>query len=106
MWELIFPEKITAKELAESIHRAMAVCRQMGIKGRRPALQSSRLRSWNKVPSYEWYLLKCSKGFVSVLAGVLAGEGYLVKVSKVPDPWDKQEAPPVEGQGLEVEDTG
>ncbi len=91
MFRIEFPEPIPAKDLAESLGRALSVSRERKIKGRQPSVQYRPDRPGITKESEVWYLLKCGQRFIDVLCGVLAGEGYLVKVDEMPNPWEDKE---------------
>ena len=83
----------------------MLAARERKIKGRSPAIQYRPDRPGITEQSHVWYLLKCGSRFIDVLIGVLAGEGYLVLVEKVPNPWDlEKETSPRRNEGCRAGD--
>jgi hypothetical protein len=39
-----------------------------------------------------WRIIKASKRYIDILCGVLAGEGHLVVVQEMPNPWERKRA--------------
>jgi hypothetical protein len=88
VYRIEFPEEVHRQDLAEMIGRAMVAAKTRCIKGRWPVLQYRPDRPGVTRKASVWYLLKCGTRYIDVLAGVLAGEGYLVSIEKMKNPWE------------------
>lgn len=91
VYEIRLAEAVPQAVFGECMGKAVKVARMRGLRSCSPSLDGSSIAQGGK-SSDCWRIIKASKRYIDILCGVLAGEGHLVVVQEMPNPWERKRA--------------